>query len=106
MIFVIDGCDIFGEVALKWMSLVRTYDKSTLVQVMAWCRQTTSRYLSQCWPRSVLPYGIIRPQWVKQEEEQQNKKEKTQENLVETYNLCVFYIVARIIVGEWIDQFK
>ena len=39
--------------------------KSTLVQVMAWCRQATSHYLSQCWPRSMLPYGVIRPQWVK-----------------------------------------
>ena len=27
-----------------------TEDKSTLVQVMAWCRQATSHYLSQCWP--------------------------------------------------------
>ena len=47
------------------MSLDLTEDKSTLVQVMAWCRQTTSHYLSQCWPRSVSPYGVIRPQWVK-----------------------------------------
>ena len=39
--------------------------KSTLVQVMAWGRQATSHYLSQCWPRSMLPYGVIRPQWVK-----------------------------------------
>ena len=39
-------------------------DKSTLVQVMAWCRQATSHYLSQCWPRSVSPYGVTRPQWV------------------------------------------
>ena len=39
--------------------------KSTLVQVMSWCRQTTSHYLSQCWPRSMLPYGITRPPWVK-----------------------------------------
>ena len=39
--------------------------KSTLVQVMAWCRQATSHYLSQFWPRSLSPYGIIRPQWVK-----------------------------------------
>ena len=42
-----------------------TYDKSTLVQVMAWCRQATSHYLSQCWPRSLSPYGVTRPQWVK-----------------------------------------
>ena len=32
------------------MSLYLTDDKSTLVQVMAWCRQATSHYLSQCWP--------------------------------------------------------
>ena len=41
-----------------------TDDKSTLVQVMAWCCQATSHYLSQCWPRSMSPYGITRPQWV------------------------------------------
>ena len=41
-----------------------TDDKSTLVQVMAWCRQATSHYLNQCWPRSPTPYGITRPQWV------------------------------------------
>ena len=35
------------------------------IQVMAWCRQATSHYLSQCWPRSLSPYGVTRPQWVK-----------------------------------------
>ena len=39
-------------------------DKSTLVQVMAWCRQAASHYLSQCCPRSLSPYGVTRPQWV------------------------------------------
>ena len=33
---------------------------------MAWCRQATSHYLSQCWPRSMSPYGVTRPQWVKE----------------------------------------
>ena len=42
-----------------------TDNKSTLVQVMAWCRQATSHYLSQCWLSSFLPYGVTRPQWVK-----------------------------------------
>ena len=46
------------------MSLDHTYGKSTLVQVMAWCRQATSHYLSQCCPRSQSPYGVTRPQWV------------------------------------------
>ena len=32
---------------------------------MAWCRQATSHYLSQSWPRFMLPYDITRPQWVK-----------------------------------------
>ena len=40
-----------------------TDDKSTLVQVMAWCRQATSHYMKQCWLRSPTPYGVTRPQW-------------------------------------------
>ena len=34
---------------------------------MAWCRQATGHYLSQCWlrSRSLSPYCIIRPQQVK-----------------------------------------
>ena len=50
------GWGIFSEIALIWMSLDSTNDQSTLVQVMAWCRQATNHYLSQCWPRSLLPY--------------------------------------------------
>ena len=42
-----------------------TDDKSALIQVMAWCRQATSHYLNQCWPRSSTPYGVTRHQWVK-----------------------------------------
>ena len=38
-------------------------DKSALVQVMACCNQATSHYLSQCWPRFMMPYGVTRPQW-------------------------------------------
>ena len=44
--------------------MTSTDDKSTLVQVMAWCRQATSHYLSQCWPSSMSPHGVTRPQWV------------------------------------------
>ena len=64
-ILVIDGWGICCEIVLKWMSLDFTDDQSTLVQVMAWCHQATSYYLSQCWPRFLLPYGVTRPQWVK-----------------------------------------
>ena len=50
--------------ALRWMPQDLTDDKSTLVQVMAWCRQTTSHYLSQCWLSSLSPHGVTRPKWV------------------------------------------
>ena len=35
---------------------VLTDDKSTLVQVMAWCCQAPSHYLSQCWLSYMSPY--------------------------------------------------
>ena len=41
--------------------------KSTLVKVMAWCHKATSHYLNQCWPRSLMPYGITIPQWIDHE---------------------------------------
>ena len=53
------------ETALKWMPQDLIDDNSTLFQVMAWCFQATSHYLNQCWTRSVLPFSINRPQWVK-----------------------------------------
>ena len=63
-VLVITGRDISSETAIRWMSLDFTGDNSTLVQVMAWCRQATSHFLSQCWPRSVSPYVVTIPQWV------------------------------------------
>ena len=49
---------------LMWMALDFIPDQSTLVQVMAWCHQATSHYLSQCRPRFLSPYDVTRPQWV------------------------------------------
>ena len=46
------------------MPLDLSDDTSTLVQVMAWCRQATSHYLSQCRTRSMSQNGVTRPQWV------------------------------------------
>ena len=39
-------------------------DKSTLGHVMACCLRATSHYLSQCWPRSMSPHCVSRPQWI------------------------------------------
>ena len=64
LISVIDGWSISCETDLRWMALDFADDKSTLVQVMAWCCQATSHYLGQCWPSFLLPYDVTRPQWV------------------------------------------
>ena len=61
------------------MSLNLIDDKSTLVQVMAWCCRATSHYLNQCWPISMSPYGITRPQRVnvvRKERLRQRKRDK------------------------------
>ena len=52
------------EIALRWMPQNLPNEKSALVQVMAWCHQAASHYLSQCWLRSISPYGVTKPQWV------------------------------------------
>ena len=63
-ILVFDDRGICCEIALIWMSMDFTDDQSTLVQVMAWCRQATSHYLSQCWPRYLSSSGATMLQWV------------------------------------------
>ena len=63
-ILVIHGWGISCEIVLIWMSQDFTDDQSTLVQVMAWCHQAPSHYLSQCWPCTLSSYGITKPQWV------------------------------------------
>ena len=41
------------EITLRWMPQNITNEKSTLDQVMSWCQQATTHYLSQFWLRSV-----------------------------------------------------
>ena len=52
------------EITLGDMAETLADEQATLVQVMAWCRQTTSHYVSQCWPRSMALYGVTKLQWV------------------------------------------
>ena len=52
------------EIALRWLPQNLSNVESTLVQVMTWCRQATSHYLNQCWPRSLTSFSVTRPQCV------------------------------------------
>ena len=61
---VIDYMTISSGIALWWMPQGHIDDKSILLQVMAWCRQATSHFLSQCWRGSKSPLDVTRPQWV------------------------------------------
>ena len=51
------------EISFRWLPPDLTDDKSTLVQVMTWCRQATSHYLGQFWPMSLLSYGVTKCVW-------------------------------------------
>ena len=60
-------------VKLSWCECHRTkFDNKSLFQIMAWCRQAVSHYLSQCWPISVSSYGVTRPQRVNTLRPEQN----------------------------------
>ena len=48
LIWWIDILSTSCKIGLGWVHQNSIDDKSTLVQVMAWCRQTTSHYQSQC----------------------------------------------------------
>ena len=47
---------------VKWMSQNTSDVNSTLVQVIGWCHQATRHYLRQCWPRTMSPFDVTRPQ--------------------------------------------
>ena len=64
LVFLIGTFTSSKDNALRWMPRDFTDNKSTLVQVMAWCRQAASHNLSQCWPSFMSPNGVTRPQWV------------------------------------------
>ena len=99
LILVIDGWSVSCKIVLKWMPMDLTEGKSTLVQVMSWCRQATSHYLSQCWSRSLSPYGVIRPQWVKAE--QTLKTQQTPHILPSLWAIgCVLQILRKILTDS------
>ena len=63
LILAINTLSFFCEIPIRWIQHL-TGHLSTMVQTMAWCRQATSHYMSQCWPGSLAPYDVTRPQWV------------------------------------------
>ena len=102
----IDWWGISCEIVLRWMSLDLTGNESTLVQVMAWCRQATNHYLSQCWPRSVSPYGITRPQWVKEFENHTFFKNNSTSSRSQWVNICTHCCISLPAHSSTIGRFS
>ena len=53
-----------GKIQAELHTSLRTSLKFKSTLVMAWPRQSTGHYLSQCWPRSMSPNGITRPRYM------------------------------------------
>ena len=49
------------NITMEWITEDLVDGQSTLIQVMAWCRQATSHHLNQCCPRFPTPYGATTP---------------------------------------------
>ena len=77
---------------LRWMPQNTIGDKSTLVQVMAWCPEATSNFLSQCCPRPVSPYGVTMSWWFDPEYVLKDLGHK----LHRCKSLCVYYLLFRL----------
>ena len=94
-----------------WMSLDFTDDQSTLVQVMAWCRQATSHYLSQCCPRSQSPHCVTRQQCVLVRKSSGTETEWNKTAYTEWWNNVTWMIVKyncpnTVNKGIYIDMVK
>ena len=86
-----------GEITQRLMPQTLIDKKSALVRVMVWCRQATSHYLNQCWPRSMSPYGITRPKWLPR---------KFNQNTNIFFRECIFEKVDKIMVIKCRSRFS
>ena len=60
LIVMTDILSIASGITLRWIPQDFSNNKSVLVEVMAWCREATSHYLTQYWSSPILPYGITK----------------------------------------------
>ena len=56
--------NILMQISLKCIPEGSIGNMLALVQTMCGAKQVTSHYPNQCWPSSVMPYDVTRPQWV------------------------------------------
>ena len=96
----IDTLRATRKIVVRWMQQNSTDDEWTLVQVIAWCCQATSHCRSQCWPRSVSPYGVTRPKWVNAKFWNRNMTHVLCVSCNQKRNIPGTYIMLRFICRE------
>ena len=65
LISMINILTIPCNISFRWISQEHSGYLSTLVRVIAWCRQAPSHYQSHCRPCFMSPCGDNMPKWVK-----------------------------------------
>ena len=96
-IFLNEYVVILSKISLKYVHGGLNEDISALVQVMAWCRQAASHNLNQCWPRFMLPYDVMRSQWVNT----MPPTETWEGNAVFIRNMKVIFCVSCDVAKWW-----
>ena len=77
---------------------------------MAWCHQATSHYLSQCWPRSLSPYDVTRPQWINQVSQWYFGKSCKQKVVWRLTCICIlwfielYYVLYFRVIHTWLPH--
>ena len=80
--------------------LSKCYQKSALVQEMAWSWVATSHFLNQCWNRYMTQICGYRPQWVKRKGVKMEEKWNTSKAI-----LLTFYILEFLMIFIWNKQY-
>ena len=67
---------------------------------MAWCRQATDHYLGQYSLRSMSPYGLSRPQWVK---EISSEVASSQMDIIDIKKICIEHrtTICQGVLTKW-----
>ena len=97
-----DILNISCEIGPLWMP--------TSVPVMAWCRQATNHYFSQCWPRSISSNDFTGLQYVIQcalcEASKQITTNRNQVIFAAKFLVCeiIRFLFDRIVNWEWIGM--
>ena len=90
-IVVFTFINIYNTMTIRWMMQYGINEKTTFVQVMAWCHQATGHYLSQHWSIAMSLYDATNPQWANLEFSRPNYNVKHFYHVLGNHYMCQKY---------------